>query len=93
MTTVKAKLRIYLNYDRILGVPGSQVKLLSGTIPVAQASACVVLVLAWINPQRLKKLRQSVSVISSEARDLLFFAKQKKQQIPRANTALLNDSF
>jgi hypothetical protein len=54
MTTVKAKLRIYLNYDRILGVPGSQVKLLSGSFPVAQASACVVFVLANTKPHRLK---------------------------------------
>ncbi len=30
-------------------------------------------------------------VIPSEARDLLFFSASKKQQIPRANTALRND--
>jgi hypothetical protein len=32
-------------------------------------------------------------VIPSEARDLLFFAKPKKKQIPRANPALRNDSL
>jgi hypothetical protein len=32
-------------------------------------------------------------VIPSEARDLLLFAKLKKKQIPRAKTALRNDSF
>jgi hypothetical protein len=30
-------------------------------------------------------------VIPSEARDLLFFSTSKKQQIPRAKTALRND--
>jgi hypothetical protein len=34
---------------------------------------------------------KSVFVIPSEARDLLFFSASKKQQIPRANTALRND--
>jgi hypothetical protein len=32
-------------------------------------------------------------VIPSEARDLLFFATPKKQQIPRANPALRNDTL
>jgi hypothetical protein len=32
-------------------------------------------------------------VIPSEARDLLFFAKPKKKQIPRANPALRNDTL
>ena len=32
-------------------------------------------------------------VIRSEARDLLFFAIPKKQQIPRANTAVRNDKL
>jgi hypothetical protein len=32
-------------------------------------------------------------VIPNEARDLLFFAKPKKKQIPRANPALRNDSL
>jgi hypothetical protein len=31
-------------------------------------------------------------VIPSEARDLLFFPASKKQQIPRANPALRNDT-
>jgi hypothetical protein len=32
-----------------------------------------------------------IFVIPSEARDLLFFSASKKQQIPRANSALRND--
>jgi hypothetical protein len=32
-------------------------------------------------------------VIPSEARDLLFFAKPEKKQIPRANPALRNDTL
>jgi hypothetical protein len=41
---------------------------------------------------RLNRLRKECFfVIPSEARDLLFFAKPKKKQIPRANPALRND--
>jgi hypothetical protein len=36
---------------------------------------------------------KALFVIPSEARDLLFFAKPKKKQIPRANPALRNDSL
>ena len=43
---------------------------------------------------RLNRLRKKpFLVIPSEAKDLLFFAKTKKKQIPRAKTALRNDSF
>jgi hypothetical protein len=43
---------------------------------------------------RLNRLRKKcLFVIPSEARDLLFFAKSKKKQIPRANPALRNDSM
>jgi hypothetical protein len=45
-------------------------------------------------PKRLNKLRKKCFlVIPSETRDLLFFAKPKKKQIPRANPALRNDSL
>jgi hypothetical protein len=44
--------------------------------------------------RRLHRLRKKCFlVIPSEARDLLFFAKTKKKQIPRANPALRNDSL
>jgi hypothetical protein len=50
-------------------------------------------VLASTKVHRLNRLRKkSVFVIPSEARDLLFFAKPKKKQIPRANPALRNDT-
>jgi len=44
-----------------------------------------------VRPRRLQKI--CFFVIPSEARDLLFFAKPKKKQIPRANPALRNDSL
>jgi hypothetical protein len=45
-------------------------------------------------PHRLHRLRKKCFlVIPSEARDLLFFAKPKKKQIPRTNPALRNDSL
>src|SRR5579863_2353405 len=45
----------------------------------------------WNRLYRLRK--KCFLVIPSEARDLLFFAKPKKKQIPRANPALRNDSL
>jgi hypothetical protein len=43
---------------------------------------------------RLNRLRKKCFlVIPSEARDLLFFAKPEKKQIPRANPALRNDTL
>ena len=52
------------------------------------------LVLAVTNPHRLNRLRKKwFLVIPSKAGDLLFFAKPKKKQIPRANPALRNDSL
>jgi hypothetical protein len=49
---------------------------------------------ALTNPHRLNRLpKKCFVVIPSEARDLLFFAKTKKKQIPRANPALRNDSL
>jgi hypothetical protein len=44
---------------------------------------------ARIRWRRLRK--KCFFVIPSEARDLLFFAKTKKKQIPRAKPALRND--
>jgi hypothetical protein len=43
--------------------------------------------------QILQATEKVFFVIPSEARDLLFFAKPKKKQIPRANPALRNDTF
>jgi hypothetical protein len=37
--------------------------------------------------------KKALFAVPSEARDLLFFAKPRKKQIPRANTALRNDSL
>jgi hypothetical protein len=46
------------------------------------------------NLHRLNRLRKKCFlVIPSEARDLLFFAKPEKKQIPRANPALRNDTL
>ena len=42
-------------------------------------------------PQAEQDAEKVLFVISSEARDLLFFSAPKKQQIPRANPALRND--
>jgi hypothetical protein len=43
--------------------------------------------------QALEAAEKVLFVIPSEARDLLFFAIPKKQQIPRANTAHRNDTL
>jgi hypothetical protein len=50
--------------------------------------------LASTKLHRLNRLRKKrFLVIPSEARDLLFFAKPEKKQIPRANPALRNDTL
>jgi hypothetical protein len=45
------------------------------------------------NQQAEQAAEKVLFVIPSEARDLLFLAKPKKKQIPRANPALRNDTL
>ena len=49
------------------------------------------LVFRILNVAAEEAAEKVIFVIPSEARDLLFFAKSKKKQIPRANPALRND--
>ena len=65
----------------------------SESCQVAQASACGGLFLQGLNSTGEQIAEKALFVIPSKARDLLFFAKPKKQQIPRAKPARRNDTM